>query len=104
VQASQLTAIARWLEKESPRKTGPVTIEAHGPRTSLAALIAAACDERAVAGVKLHQSFGSLKEIIEQNRSVDQAPELFCFGLLERFDIPQITALVAPRIVERGAK
>ena len=25
-----------------------------------------------------------------------QAPELFCFGLLERFDVKQLAALVAP--------
>jgi hypothetical protein len=29
------------------------------------------------------------------------APELFCFGLLESFDTPQLTALVAPRPVDR---
>jgi hypothetical protein len=27
-------------------------------------------------------------------------PEAFCFGLLERFDIKQLAALVAPRRVE----
>jgi hypothetical protein len=30
---------------------------------------------------------------------VDQSPELFCFGLLERFDVKQIASLVAPRPV-----
>ena len=30
---------------------------------------------------------------------VSAAPELFCFGLLEWFDVKQLTALVAPRPV-----
>jgi len=40
---------------------------------------------------------GSLKEVIEKNWSVNQFPELFCFGLLEAFDIKHLAALVAPR-------
>ena len=42
----------------------------------------------------------SLKEVIQQNMTVDQAAELFCFGLLEWFDIPQLAALAAPRPVQ----
>ena len=42
---------------------------------------------------------GSLKEIIDANRVVSATPELFCFGLLERFDVADIAALVAPRPV-----
>ncbi|MGE5195388.1 MAG: hypothetical protein ACM3U2_23085, partial [Deltaproteobacteria bacterium] len=33
------------------------------------------------------------------NRDVRTAPELFTFGLLERFDIRTLAALVAPRPV-----
>ena len=40
-----------------------------------------------------------LKEIIETNRSVSSTPELFCFGLLEKFDIVDLAAMVAPRPV-----
>ncbi len=43
----------------------------------------------------------SLKDLIEQGQSFEQSPELFCFGLLEAFDLPQIEALVAPRPVDR---
>jgi len=98
IQASQLTAAARWCATE--RKTGPVTIIARGPRTSLIALTATALEAEAIAGVQLHESLGSLKEVIEKNWAVNEKPELFCFGLLEFFDIPQITELVAPREVK----
>lgn len=42
-------------------------------------------------------SYGSLREIIELNRAVSEAPKLFCFGLLAEFDIQQMAALVGPR-------
>jgi hypothetical protein len=91
IQASQLTATARWCLAE--RKTGPVTIVARGPRTSLIALTAAALEPEAVAGVERHDSLTSLKEVIEKNWAVNEKPEMFCFGLLEAFDIPQLAAL-----------
>jgi dienelactone hydrolase len=97
VQSGQIMAAARWLQRE---RGGEVRIAAFGPRTSLAALIAAALEERAIAGLSLHQPFSSLKDILTQDLVGNRAPELFCFGLLEAFDIPAIQALVAPRAVD----
>jgi hypothetical protein len=97
LQASQLAAIARWLQRD--RKAGPVALAACGPRSSLFTLIAAALEEKAVASVELQGALGSLKEIIEKDWTVDKTPEMFCFGLLEAFDVPQLTAMVAPRKV-----
>jgi dienelactone hydrolase len=96
VQGSQLAAVGRWSAEEH---MGPVTVVAVGPRVSVAALVAAALDPKAIAGLELHGARGSLKEIIEQNRSVDQMPEMFCFGLLEATDVKHLAALVAPRPV-----
>ena len=70
-----------------------------GPRTSLIALIAAALERGAVASLHLHDSYGSLKQVIEEGGAVNKTPELFCFGLLETYDIKQIAALVPPREV-----
>jgi len=95
--ASQLAAVARWASKE--HAGGPVTIVAVGPRASLWALAAAALDEKSIAGVEIEGAWGSLKEVIDGNMVFDQMPEMFCFGLLERFDLLQIAALVAPRPV-----
>ncbi len=102
LQASQLAAIARWCEAEYG--TGAVRVVARGPGASLFTLVAAGLEERAIDEVELYGSFGSLKEVIEQNGSADRTPELFCFGLLERFDILQLAALTAPRkVIFRGA-
>ena len=56
-------------------------------------------DAGAAAGVELHGSLASLHEVLEADRMVDQAPELFCFGLLEQFDVVHLAALAAPRPV-----
>lgn len=95
VQASQIGAIARWLAAD--RKLGDVRLIGLGPRMSLVALTAAALEEKAVASVELHESRGSLKELIEQGGQVNQTPEPFCFGLLQATDIRELAMLVAPR-------
>lgn len=98
IQAAQITAVAEW--QRTLRADQAVTVQAHGPRTCLMALCAAALTPEAVNAVTVQGALGSLKEIIEQNKGVDQAPDLFCFGLLEQFDIPQLVALSAPRKVK----
>ena len=97
LQAGELSAIARWAAKEF--KTDAVGVEAVGPRNSMIALAAAGLEENAIGSLRLHGSLASLKELIEQNRTVEQWPELFCFGLLESFDVNKLTALAAPRPV-----
>ena len=96
IQASQIGAVASWLQRQHG---DPVRIVAAGPRTSLIALVAAALDPQPIAGVELHESLSSLKEIIEHDLTAREVPEMFCFGLLEAFDIKQLVALAAPRAV-----
>ncbi|MEN9576255.1 MAG: hypothetical protein RL514_4110 [Verrucomicrobiota bacterium] len=100
LQASQVTATARWLATE--RKLGPVKLVSVGPRASVFATVAAALEEKSIGGLELRQPLGSLREVIEQNAGVERQPELFCFGLLEQFDVLQLRTLVAPRPVEVG--
>ena len=95
IQSSQLAAIARWVKMEHGQSP---TLTAVGPRLGVAARIAAV-QERAIAGLELHQPMASLKEIIDKNRGANHVPELMCFGLLREFDLPQIEALIAPRKV-----
>ena len=95
LQASQVNAVAGWVRKQHGRE--PIGVVATGARSSLIALVAAGLQPGTVDRLELQDSLVSLKEIIEKNWSVDQKPELFCFGLLESFDIPQLEALVLPR-------
>jgi dienelactone hydrolase len=97
LQASQVAAAAQWASQTF--QTGPVHLVAIGPRSSLFALVAAAVEEKAIGHLELADSLGSLKEVLEKNWSADHTPEMFCFGLLEEFDIRQLSALAAPRPV-----
>jgi hypothetical protein len=94
IQAGQLARLARWTATEMGQ---PVKVLAIGPRSSMIALVAGATEVTAIASLDLQGSLGSLKELIEQNRTVMDLPEMFCFGLLESFDIKQLAALNAPR-------
>ncbi len=97
IQANQIAAIARWARESYEQQE--VTLIAHGPRSCTMSLVAAGIDPQNVSAVHLHGAMGSLKEVIEKNQTVNVTPELFCFGLLERFDMLQLAALVAPRPV-----
>ena len=99
LQARQLQAVAKWAQKQHGQ---PVHLVAHGPRTSLAALVASGLEPGSIGELRLHGCYKSLKQVIESKLGVNRAPELFCFGLLEQFDIPQLEALVAPRTLTRN--
>ena len=90
IQASQIAAAARWAQNEFG---APIEVIAIGPRASVAALCAAGLEKKAISRTDARNSFESLKDVLMQNISVDKAPELFCFGLLESFDIADLKAL-----------
>ncbi len=94
IQAGQVAAAARWLRA---RDGAPVRLEAHGPRTSLIALVAAAIEPDAIDGVRTHDAWASLRAVFDQNISAQDMPEMFPFGLLAEFDIPEIAALAKRR-------
>lgn len=95
LQASQLAAVARWMKHRHADQ--PVQILAIGERVSLSAMVASAIETNAIDSVELHGSLASLKQVIERNNGINEKPELFCFGLLESFDIRELAALTAPR-------
>ncbi len=95
IVAGQLAAVARWAAETNQGK--PVGLVAVGPRMSLTALVAASQETKAIDGLELTGALASLKEVVEANKGVDDLPELFCFGLLQEFDVRHIAALVAPR-------
>ena len=101
LKASQLAAVARWAA--GLKGGGPASILADGPSSSIAALVAAGLETRAIGDLELRDAPASLKEPIEAAIPVDKAPDRFCFGLLEYFDIPQLVALATPRRVVLAA-
>jgi hypothetical protein len=98
VQSGEVMACARWL---AGRFGGNgVTLVTLGPRASVIGLVASALETQAIRRVVLHKPMGSLHEVVDELTDYGVSPELFCFGLLEGFDLWQVAALVAPREVE----
>jgi hypothetical protein len=94
VQAGQLAAVVQHAKATSP---GPLRLRAVGSRASVIGLCAATLvPDGTLAGISLESPLASLKQVVEENRTYDQSPELFCFGLLEQFDVKQLAALAAP--------
>lgn len=87
IQSSQIAAVGQWW---SQMVGGHIQVEAVGPRTSLAALLAATLNPDWVSHLRLKGSLKSLKDIIQRNLAVTEYPELFCFGLLGVTDIPYL--------------
>ena len=90
LEAGQLTAAAHWAEDQFKIRA---TVQTIGPRSSLVALTAKAMAPGTVGPLKPRQQLETLHDILRQNWTVAEKPELFCFGLLESFDVPQLKAL-----------
>lgn len=91
LQASQIAAAARWAAETF--KGEKVIVQAIGQRISLAALTAAALERKAISRVEVSQALDSLHAAVEGSWDVAEKTELFCFGLLESFDMPQLRQL-----------
>ena len=99
IQVAQLQAVIESLAAEHEFST--LVIHSVGPRTSLAATCAAALDrDRRIEDVVTTGLPDSLKVFLEPGHSFNQTPEIYCFGLLRDFDIPQLRTLMN-RTVDR---
>ena len=94
VQAGQILSITEWIHQEF-RPTS-VSLVTAGPRTGVIGLVARALNPQQISGVEENQPLGSLKDVIHGNYAIEQAPELFCAGLLEVTDLPQLRDLANP--------
>ena len=74
-----------------PEPVGLMTI---GPRSSAIGLIAAAVEPSAVSSLESSGEFQSLSVLLEKNMAYEEAPELFCAGLLATHDLPVIRQLI----------
>lgn len=94
IQTSQLAAAVAWACEEF--KVKRVSLHAVGANAAVVALAACALHPEQIEEVSLENLPGSLKDLIENQAPFEEHPALFCFGLLEYFDIPTLTALCDP--------
>lgn len=91
IQTAQLAAVAAWAGNGTS-----VEIIGIGSVSAVIALAAANLTNATVAKVTLQDSLSSLKQLFTDQVLYEKAPSLFCFGLLEAFDIREMIGLLAP--------
>ncbi|MBL9123737.1 MAG: hypothetical protein JNG90_08900 [Planctomycetaceae bacterium] len=57
------------------------------------ALVAGAIEPDAILAVRRDPGFISMRQLIDESRAIEDYPELFPFGLLAEFDLPEIEQL-----------
>ena len=93
-QAGHVLSVAQWVQQRNqPTELRLVTV---GPRTGVIGLSAAALNRDLLPVVEEHGTLDSLKLVIEDSYSFEQAPELFCFGLLEVTDVSILREIIRP--------
>jgi len=98
IQVSQLGAVVDWLGRREG--AGTLRIVAKGRVAGLAALVYAALNPGRAAQVELRDTEKSLKDLLAKKVRYDNAPSMFCFGLLEVADIPEMIELANPTRIE----
>ena len=94
LQVGELGAILDWACHEF--KTTKISLYGVGWNASIAALCTCAFNPGKVDRVCLRHYPASLKLLIEKHIDYDSCAPLFCYGLLEQFDLAELTALCWP--------
>lgn len=87
IEAAQLIAAARWMG------AGKRRLEATGPRSQVAALVAAAAEPALFSDVAIHEGMASLRHLLDAPVAYQSAPELFCLDLYKEFDLDRLREL-----------
>lgn len=91
IQTAQILALARWAR--SSLGAGRVSLHASGTSMPVAGLMAVALEPSLFAELVTESLPSSFKRLMDYPVDYEQAAPLFCFGLLERFDIPDLLRL-----------
>ena len=92
IQTAQILACARLARRQSGVRR--LHLVAEGLRASFAALMAAALEPGLFAKLTVPGSITSLEQLIELPCRYEQDLPLFCYGLLEVADIPELMSLL----------
>lgn len=92
IQVAQTLAAARWVAKQMQRET--IHLQGHGYTASMVALLAAAMEPGLFHRLTITWEIMRLRHLMQWPMSYNAAPSLFCAGLLEVCDVPQMFALL----------
>jgi hypothetical protein len=94
IQVSQLGAVVEWIKRKQTGK--PLQVITKGRVAGLAALVYAALEPQGLDRLELRDMDKSLKDLLAKKVRYDNAPSMFCFGLLELVDMPELLELAKP--------
>ena len=100
IQAAQLAAVSTWAT--GFYGSSRIQLAGNGPVSSVLMLCSAALSGVTVENILLVDPLASLKQLSEKAMLYDESPSLFCFGLLEAFDVRELIGLVAPTPITIG--
>jgi len=98
ILTGQILSLVDWL---SSTRDGRVWLVSSGCVVSFASLCAAALQPTGLSGIRLGGMYDSLRRLVELPLDYLSAVPLFCFGLLEEFDVPQLLAMAEGIRIER---
>ncbi|MBD3181540.1 hypothetical protein GF312_04555 [Candidatus Poribacteria bacterium] len=94
IQVAQLVILAEWICRANG--VDSVSIHSNGWNSGIASICACALNNESIKAVYAIDCPESLKNLILDHVDYEQYPPLFCFGLLEQFDIPELKKLCEP--------
>jgi dienelactone hydrolase len=101
-QVAQVLACARYAA--TTLEAARLEVVGDGQVAAVVALLAAALEPELFSRVTAHGTVASLVHLIEGAERYENSPSLFCFGLLEVADIPQMVALLEDVLYEQPAR
>lgn len=98
IQVAQIDAILDYIRKKYPGER--LRVVTRGRVAGLAALVSAALRPSRMAELRLLEMESSLKNLLKKKIGYQKAPSMFCFGLLEVVDVPELIELARPTQVD----
>jgi dienelactone hydrolase len=97
LQVDQIDAVVKWACQQYGVER--VSVHSSGWTAGITALMVAGLNPDRIDRVVVQNGLPSLKRLIEDRLEYERYPTLFCFGLLEQFDVEELVALCLPRKV-----
>ena len=94
IQVAQIGAVIQWTRETF--QVDHISLHGTGWNASVMALCACALNNDDVDHVVVKNALPSLKHLVTDHVDYEECPALFCFGLAEQFDIPELVKLCLP--------
>ncbi|MEM3659201.1 MAG: acetylxylan esterase [Thermoproteota archaeon] len=88
IMVGQILAILKWIVNRNSSEK--ISLNAIGALASFSSLCAAALEPKLLSHLSLNGLYDSLKRLIQLPVEYEDAPPLFCFGLLKELDIKEL--------------